>query len=390
MKSKVALIKVNPQVQIAEMYTVLEMVMEMYGDLLKDCPGNGTILLKPNYGAARAENDVNPVVTHAVAKVLVDKGYRVLVGEDPGFRSKSGYEKWKKFYYDTGGMQDYMASIGARVVELRNGKHRPAKVNNPLYFKEVVVSEHALDVDLIISLAKMKLVNICSVSLSLKNMKGVMPPAWKHRFHCEGLYQGIVDLNKAIRPHIAIIDATYAFDQVSGRSFPAGLMIISNDCVAADSICAGIMGLDPHDIEYLMLAEKAGLGTADINNIEIIGESLESVTGKLKFSKPLNPFDYAARSNGDIEIIQGNPCSACLNELGNEFKALGKDREKLKNVSILVGTDAEVPDNGRHLIFYGNCTKKYAATEHFIRGCPPGRVSAGTGSLKKYLAGISK
>ena len=58
--------------------------------------------------------------------------------------------------------------------------------------------------------------------------------------------------------------------------------------------------------------------------------------GKYKFSKPVNPFDYAEKRKGDIEIIQGNPCSGCLNELGNEFKSLGKYHEKLKNITILV------------------------------------------------------
>jgi len=133
------------------------------------------------------------------------------------------------------------------------------------------------------------------------------------------------------------------------------------------------------------LAEKAKLGTANIDEIEILGEKLENLEGKYKFSKPVNPFDYARESRGDIEIIQGNPCSACLNELGNKFRSLGRDREKLKNVTILVGHDVEIPDNNRRLILYGNCTKKHSKTGFFISGCPPCRVSAGTGSLKRYL-----
>jgi len=386
MQSKVAVIKVDPQAQIKEIYDPIEDAIGMLGNLFDRCPDNGTVPLKPNYGAARKETDVNPVVTHALAKILVDNGFKVVIGEDPGFRSKSGYEKWKRYVFETTGLKEYMDSIGARVVELRSGNHRTVKVTDPLYFREIEISDYALDVDMIVSLAKMKLVNICSVSLSMKNLKGVMLPDWKHKFHCDSLYQGIVDLNKTVKPHIAVIDATFAFDQVAGKAFPVGLLIISNNCVAADSVCARIMGLDPAEIEYIMLAEKAELGTANIDEIEILGEKLENLVGKYKFSKPVNPFDYAEKSNGDIEIIQGNPCSACLNELGNEFRSLGKYREKLKNITILVGPNAEIPDNDRHLVFYGNCTRKYANKENYINGCPPGRVSAGTGSLKRYLA----
>ncbi|MFC1946560.1 DUF362 domain-containing protein [Chloroflexota bacterium] len=385
MRSKVAVIKVDPQAKITEIYGAIGDAIGMLGDLFDKCPNKGTVLLKPNYGAAKKATDVNPVVTHAVAKTLVDNGFKVLIGEDPGYRSKSGYEKWNKYVLETTGLREYADSIGARVVELRKGNHRVVQVKESLYFEEIEVSDYALDVDMIVSLAKMKLVNICSVSLSLKNLKGLMIPEWKHKFHCDGLYQGIVDLNKTVKPHIAIIDATFAQDQVAGKTFPVGLLIISNDCVAADSVCARIMGLDPAEIEYIMLAEKAGLGRANINEIEILGEKLENLEGKYKFSKPVNPFEYARKSSGDIEILQGNPCSACLNELGNEFRSLGKYREKLKDITILLGPNAEIPDNDRHLIFYGNCTKKYANKENFINGCPPGRVSAGTGSLKRYL-----
>ncbi|UCD08942.1 MAG: DUF362 domain-containing protein [Dehalococcoidales bacterium] len=385
MHSKVAIVKVDPQAQIKEIYGAIEDATGMLGDLFDKCPDNGTVLLKPNYGAARKETDVNPVVTHAMSKILIDNGFKVLIGEDPGFRSKSGYEKWKKYVFDTTGLKGYAESIGAQVVELRKDNHRVVQVKEPLYFREIEVSNYALDVDMIVSLAKMKLVNICSVSLSMKNLKGVMLPEWKHKFHCDGLYQGIVDLNKAVQPHIAIIDATFAQDQVAGKAFLVGLLIISNDFVAADSVSARIMGLDPAEIEYIMLAEKAGLGTANIDEIEILGEKLENLEGKYKFSKPVNPFDYAKKSGGNIEIIQGNPCSACLNELGNEFRSLGKYREKLKNITLLVGPSAEIPDNDRHLIFYGNCTRKYANKESFINGCPPGRISARTGSLKRYL-----
>lgn len=386
MKSKVAVINVDPQGGINDIYHAIKGATGMIQGLIDKCPDNGTVLLKPNYGAAKKGTDVNPKVTHAVAKVLVEQSFRVLIGEDPGYRSKNGYEKWKKYVFDTTGLKEYADSIGAQVVELRKSNHSIVQVNDPLYFEQIEVSSYALDVDMIVSLAKMKMVNICSVSLSMKNLKGVMLPEWKHRFHCDGLYQGIVDLNKSISPHIAIIDATFGYDQVAGTEFPVGLIIVSNDYVAADSVCARIMGLDPSEIEYIMLAEKAGLGTADINEIEVLGENLDNLSGKFKFSKPLNPFDYARKSQGDIEIIQGNPCSACLNELGNEFRSLGKDREKLKNVTILVGPNVEIPDSNRHLIFYGNCTRKYTNKEDFINGCPPGRVSAGTGSLKRYLA----
>ena len=97
MRSKVAVIKVNPQAQIKEIYSGITDAINLLGNFFDKCPKKGTILLKPNYGAAKRKSTVNPIVTHATAKILVERGFKVLIGEDPGFRSKSAYEKWKKY-----------------------------------------------------------------------------------------------------------------------------------------------------------------------------------------------------------------------------------------------------------------------------------------------------
>src|SRR4030042_1064862 len=388
MHSKVAVIRVDPNAPADDLYIAIGNAINTLGDVFGNCPKSGTVLLKPNYGVARKDYCVNPAVTFAVTRILVDHGFKTLIGEDPSVSSNSGYNKWKHVIHDYIGLEKFADTIGAQVVDLRNGGHRTVKVKEPLYFKEIEISDYALDVDMIVSLAKMKMVNVCSVSLSLKNIKGVMRPEWKHRFHCNGLNQGIVDLNKTIKPHIAIIDATFAQDQVARKHFPVGLIIISNNCVAADAVCTRIMGLDPADVEHIMLAQKAGFGTAKMDEIEVIGEKLENLIGKFKFSNPVSPFEHAKKSGGDFEIIQGNPCSACLNELGNDLMHLGKNRNKLKNAAILVGPKAKLPDNGRSVILYGNCLKKYRDKGVYINGCPPTCFPCGTDSLKKHFSKV--
>ena len=64
--------------------------------------------------------------------------------------------------------------------------------------------------DLIVSLPKMKTHHWAGVTLSMKNLFGVMPGVcygWpKNVLHHAGIRQSILDINAAVRPHLAIVD----------------------------------------------------------------------------------------------------------------------------------------------------------------------------------------
>jgi uncharacterized protein (DUF362 family) len=56
-----------------------------------------------------------------------------------------------------------------------------------------------------------------------------------------------------------------------------GIAIASTDFVSADAVCAKAMGFDPEEISYLYYGNELGLGIADLNEIEIIGEPIGNV-----------------------------------------------------------------------------------------------------------------
>jgi hypothetical protein len=59
------------------------------------------------------------------------------------------------------------------------------------------------------------------------------------------------------------------------------------NALATDAVCASVMGFDPRAPHYtapfetrenhLLLAEQAGLGTADLSRIDVRGETIASV-----------------------------------------------------------------------------------------------------------------
>jgi uncharacterized protein (DUF362 family) len=387
MNSKVALVKVDPKAGAVQVYEAVRRAVEMIGAPGAYCSPGDVVLVKPNFGAATAQGApswryVSPLVASATLKIFSEWGCRVLVGEDPLviFDESAVYTAYK--------LPEMAAQNGAKVVSLRHGPRELVNVPGNGHFEAIEVSRHALDAALVVSLAKMKTVGITHVSLSLKNIKGLLTPAWKRKLHCDGLSQGIVDLNRVVRPGLAIVDGIEGADETARTPEPMGLILAGNDCVAVDAVSTRIMGLDPQKVDHIVLAEKAHLGTADLNRIELLGARLQDVEGKFNFSPPPNPFELAAKS-GRIRIIQGNPCSACLNELGGALSDFENRLEELGDLHILVGPNAVLPEAGEQCVLVGNCLKRYQAEGIYVPGCPPCRWRpAGTGSLQDALTKV--
>lgn len=382
-KSRVALVKVHPQAVASTILNKVRETINLLGGLENFCRKNNTVLLKPNISDTGALYCTNPSVTWAVAKTFSQYGCKVLIGEDPSIHIK------EEIAYTKYGLYELAEQAKAKVVSLRHGPHSKVKVPGSGFFSEIQLSSFAIEADLVVSLAAMKSANITTVTLGLKNMKGLVKPSWKRKFHSGNLNQGIVDLNKIIKKRLTIIDATFGKDTSARVCYPVGLLMASRDPVAADAVCTRIMGFDPHKIEHIRFAQEAGLGTLDLENIDIVGERIENWTGKFCFSSPKNPFELVKKTREKIKIIQGNPCSACLNELGESLALCENQLEDFKDLIILVGPKARPHLSCRNLILFGNCLKKYKDKGIYVAGCPPTEYEpAKTDSLKNVLSKI--
>lgn len=382
LKSKVILISLNPQSMDHIIFKRMKKVFALLGGIESFCNKEDRILVKPNISGLGIFTSTNPRITWAVAKIFSEYGCETFIGDDPviPISEKEAYENYNLY--------DIAKCASANVISLRHSPHIIVKTPENSYFKELEISEYALDFTIIVNIAKMKSTNIVTATLGLKNMKGLLSHKWRRKIHGEGLNQGIVDLNKTVKATITIIDATLGSDGARNALFPVGLIMASTDTVAVDSIAARIMGYNPNNIEHIKLAYEKGLGHIDNENISIIGDNINKYLGKFKFSHPKNPFEIANEVNGSINVIQGNPCCSCLNQLGEFLYQYQERFSDIGKINILVGAKIkkESINKNKKIICYGNCTKKYKDIGIFIEGCPPTNDQAvKTGSLKKYF-----
>ncbi|MDP3013047.1 MAG: DUF362 domain-containing protein, partial [Candidatus Subteraquimicrobiales bacterium] len=220
------------------------------------------------------------------------------------------------------------------------------------------------------------------VSLSIKNMKGLLWRREKARLHHLRSNKKITGVHKALDyaisematilfPHIAIIDGTVGMEGMGpayGRPKEMGIVLVSRNPLSADAVAARLMGFNPENIPHLKLCSEMGLGGIQLQKISIKPKNY------LKWENPFEPppSEFSI-PYPDVMVYDEGACSACLSTL---IVFLKKYHSKLnpyylddKKIHIGIGKNLDRCPEGTLLI--GNCTSKKKKQGLFIQGCPP-------------------
>ena len=136
---------------------------------------------------------------------------------------------------------------------------------------------------MVVSLAKMKTHHWAGVTLSMKNLFGIMPGCvygWpKNVLHHEGIHQSILDINTTLRPHLAIVDGIVGMEgdgPIMGTPVRSNVIVMGDNPAAVDATCARVMGIDPEKIPCLKAA-AGRIGPVAEDRITQRGERIRSV-----------------------------------------------------------------------------------------------------------------
>jgi uncharacterized protein (DUF362 family) len=246
-----------------------------------DLPVRGkTILLKPNLVGLDPLGMMNThpaVITAARESFLRLGAAQVLVGDGPAMdRDTQAVLESIRLREFAGPLSSFFVDLNVDDLERVLLKTQASRLRE-LYFPKTVRG-----VDFLVSLPKLKTHHWAGVTLSLKNMFGVIPGScygWpKNILHWAGIDRAILDINAAVRPDFAIVDGIIGMEgngPIQGVSKSAGVLIAGDDPVAVDSTCARIMGLAPEKISHIAQAATL-LGHIDTQKIRQLGESVAS------------------------------------------------------------------------------------------------------------------
>ncbi len=147
---------------------------------------------------------------------------------------------------------------------------------------------------------KMKTHHWAGVTLSMKNLYGIVPGVkygWpKNTLHVTGIEQNINELYETMPPQAAIVDGIIGMEDdgpLFGKPKASQVLVVGHDLVAVDATCARIMGFEPtKDVcRHIWYAGWLGQGQFDKDKIVQKALSLESV--QQTFTPAPKPEDIA-------------------------------------------------------------------------------------------------
>jgi uncharacterized protein (DUF362 family) len=316
-------------------------------DLKTIFSGKERVLIKPNFSGEGGST--NPSVVKGIIDALEPLGLDILVGESTiiGHDTEAVFEQLHvKDILDT------------KVIDFKKNPFRRVEIPGKV-IDYTVVTEDVLQSDALISVAKFKTLNATTVSLCMKNLKGLLTDEEKLRFHHVGVSQAIVDLYTRFKPDLCVIDAVEGYDM--GNPVQVDRLIAGTDAVATDAVGARMMGIDPFSINK-GFPSYSYIGKAVSQNL---GDGTPEVLGDfcvVPFKGPPTSLKDIVQSDS-VEIINGDPCSACTGILNLALKRM----HTLSGVTICVGPHISHEVDGA--LYMGNCCSTFSGT-HAV-GCPP-------------------
>src|ERR1039457_767169 len=212
-----------------------------------------SVLLKPNLVdyIAGVEVNTNPVLVGAAAEAFLKLGAkRVVVGEGPG------HQRDTYLVLAESGLGAQLGSQRISFVDLNRDElcKVPTRATytglDHLWLPRTVLAS-----DFIVSMPKIKTHHWAGVTLSLKNMFGIVPGmkyGWpKNILHWKGIHRSILDICATAPVHFVIADGVIAMEgngPLHGTHRHLGKIVLADDPVAADFTCARLMGLDPYRV----------------------------------------------------------------------------------------------------------------------------------------------
>lgn len=258
----------------------------------RDWIAGKSVLLKPNLvepSAAAPHVNTHPALIRAVAEVFRRwDASEVLVAEG------QGHVRDTHLVLEQSGLEPVLREAKLRFVDLNTDD--VFETENHLRFSRLEslhLPRTLRRVDRIVSLPKMKTHHWTGVTLSMKNLFGVMPGicyGWpKNVLHYAGIDQSILDIAAAVRPHLAIVDGIIGMEgdgPVMGTPKAANVLVMGTNLPAVDATAARLMGFDPLRLNYLRAA-SGRLGPIRAGHIEQRGEAIAELAQH--FSLPDHP-----------------------------------------------------------------------------------------------------
>jgi len=337
-----------------------------------DASGRRTAIIKPNLVIAvnpKTAIVTHPAVTEAVINVLRGRGLEeIAIAEGPGVGSVTDT------VFEATGYRALADRLGVRLIDFNAAERREREWK----YGRLAVPAVLEDADLYVNIPKLKTHGYTTVTLSIKNHKGMLAEEDKKLDHHLGLHDPLAQQARLRPPDLIVVDGIVGMHHdgpLNGRPLRAGIFAVGTNMVEVDGAVARLMGFDPEDILHLRLAAGDGLGTL---NPETVGTAPcpKVVPANEEYGRLLNIYSWR----------DCTACSMCIDSFTAGVRLAVRSPRYwftliprlaywgvLGGLHVIQGREAKMPGRDGRVICLGKCTAGLAKAEGLthIPGCPP-------------------
>ena len=315
--------------------------------------------LKPNLVAAKPASSgatTHPEIAAGLIGYLKKNGFNDIAILEGSWTGASTAQAFKVCGYSK--LAD---ETGVKLIDTKRDKTRTCDCKG----MKLEICESALSIDFMINLPVLKGHCQTRLTCALKNNKGLIPDREKSRYHTLGLTKPIAHLNTVIRNDFIIVDGICGDPdfELGGNPFYRGLTFAARDPVLCDTFAASVIGCSLNAVPYIGLAEKLGIGSADLKNAKV-----RKLNGDGQSSTVT---EHAASASGGKAmqfapyIAEDKACSSCYASLVFALSRMDRSRLENQKEKICVGQGFK----GKHgNTGIGQCCSGF---RRFCPGCPP-------------------
>lgn len=256
-------------------FAITAKAVDGLGGMEKFVPKDARVAILPNSQSRHPGTFTKPEVIRAVVEMCRKAG-----------AAEVNCLSWlEPKYWEASGLDVAVREAGARLqfVEIAEANFKTIPVQGWKIREEVMIMKDLYNNDVLIDMPITKDHAGNKFTGTMKNLMALNYRPNNRLFHKEDwttnpqsiqfLDQCIVDLNKAVKPTLCIVDAT-EFITTNGPFGPGELakpqkIIAGVDRVAIDAYCTTLRGMTGEDIHAIRLGFEQGLGEIDLEKVGI-------------------------------------------------------------------------------------------------------------------------
>jgi len=241
------------------------------------------VVIKPNMVDVSPDRPIHtdPRLIEALVLHIGELGAREIVLAEGTSHNRDSEDLFRRAGYEA-----LAKRRGIRLVDLNYDDVTPVRCVNPkaTLLREIAVPRTIGTSEVLISVPKMKTHKLAGITLSMKNMFGILPGmvyGWpKNTLHWNGIPLSICEINGTVKTHYSIVDGVVGMEghgPIMGTARKVGVLIMGDNALAVDATAARVMGIEPGRVDYLAMAHRLRLGSLRPDDIGVAGEPVDRV-----------------------------------------------------------------------------------------------------------------